>query len=94
MDRKDKIESRLAEALLVSEEQYLKNYDEIDTLTKTIRFKLNRLNPGKQLLTNSVWIDLLSYLRAHCLVLYDGPYLQHIKMTEASVLEFEILVLD
>jgi hypothetical protein len=36
----------------------------------------------------------MSYLRAHCLVLYDGPNLQTIKMTEATDIEFELIVLD
>lgn len=40
------------------------------------------------------YLDLLSYLRAHCLVMYDGPNFQKIKMTEPTVLEFEILVLE
>jgi hypothetical protein len=39
-------------------------------------------------------IDLLSYLRAHCLVLYTGSDFSRIKMTEPTVLEFELLVLD
>ncbi len=33
---------------MVTEEQYLKNYEEIDTLTKLVRFKPGRLNEGKQ----------------------------------------------
>jgi hypothetical protein len=47
VDRKDKTEGRLAEALLMSEEQYLKEYEELDSLTKVIRLKYNRLNQGK-----------------------------------------------
>jgi hypothetical protein len=38
----------MSEALLVSEAQFNKNYDELDSLTKTIRFKMNRLNEGNQ----------------------------------------------
>ena len=41
-----------------------------------------------------ILVDLLSYLRAHCLVMYDGPNFQKIKMTEATVLDFEICVLE
>jgi hypothetical protein len=37
---------------------------------------------------------LLSYLRAHCLLMYNGPGFQDIKMTEATVVDFELLVLD
>lgn len=48
VDRKDKTESRLSEALLVSETQFEESYEEIDTLTKTIRFKMNRLNEGRR----------------------------------------------
>jgi hypothetical protein len=46
VDKKDKTEDRLSEALVVSEEQYVKNYDQIDQLTKIIRFKPARLNEG------------------------------------------------
>ena len=82
----------------MTEEQYHKNYDEIDTLTKSIRFKYNRLNEGNIcagfLYSNQFMLDLISYLRAHCLVMYEGPNFQQIKMTEPTVLEFEIVVLD
>jgi hypothetical protein len=50
VDVKDKTESRLAQAMIVSEAQYLKDYDEIDHLTKTVRFKINRLNDGRNTL--------------------------------------------
>ena len=49
VEKKDKTEAKLAEALVVTEEQYLKNYDSIDSLTKVIRFKPGRLNEGKKL---------------------------------------------
>ena len=39
-------------------------------------------------------LDLLSYLRAHCLLIYTGSDFQKIKMTEPTVLSFEILVLE
>lgn len=48
VDKKDKTEARLAEALILNEEQYHKNYEEIDSLTKIIRFKPARLNEGKE----------------------------------------------
>jgi hypothetical protein len=76
VERKDKTEEKLAEALLVKEEQYLKHPDEINHLTKTIRFKAARLNEGKPRFLYylfSLSVDLLSYLRAHCLVMYHGP---------------------
>ena len=47
VEKKDKTEAKLAEALVVSEDQYIKNYEEIDSITKTIRFKPARLNEGK-----------------------------------------------
>lgn len=47
VEKKDKTEAKLAEALVVSEDQYIKNYEEIDSMTKTIRFKPGRLNEGK-----------------------------------------------
>jgi hypothetical protein len=47
VERKDKTESRLAEAMLVSEKEYIANYDDIDSLSRVIRFKMNRLNEGK-----------------------------------------------
>ena len=47
IDKKDKTEEGLSEALLVSEDTLLKQYEEIDNLTKKIRFKANRLNEGK-----------------------------------------------
>jgi hypothetical protein len=47
IDKKDKTEVGLSEALLVSEDTFLKQYEEIDNLTKKIRFKANRLNEGK-----------------------------------------------
>jgi hypothetical protein len=50
VDKKDKTEDRLAEALMVSEEAFLKQYDDIGNLTKKIRFKANRLNEGKNFL--------------------------------------------
>lgn len=39
----------MAEAMLVVEKEYHANYDEIDELSKTIRFKMNRLNQGKSI---------------------------------------------
>ena len=39
-------------------------------------------------------LDLMSYLRAHCLLIYNGPDFQKIKVTEPTVLAFEILVLE
>jgi hypothetical protein len=62
VEKKDKTEDRLSEALLVSEADFNKKYDEIDNLAAKIRLRKSRLNE-----------DLLSYLRAHCLVMYDGP---------------------
>ena len=47
VEKQDKTEERLARALLVTEEQYLESYEELESLTKVIRFKMNRLNPGK-----------------------------------------------
>lgn len=54
VDKKDKTETRLAEALIVNEEQYHKNYEEIDSLTKTVRFKPARLNEGKEKFANFI----------------------------------------
>lgn len=93
VDKKDKTDTRLADALLVSEEAFLKQYDEIDNQSKKIRFRASRLNDGKKYL-GIIDLDLLSYLRAHCLVMYDGPHFQRIKMTEATVIDFEICVLE
>ena len=84
----------MAEALVLKEDQYLESYDELDQLTKAIRLKYNRLNEGKAKLFFNIFTDLMSYLRAHCLVLYEGSDFQRIKMTEATVLDFEILVLN
>ena len=46
VDKKDKTDARLSEALLVGEDMFMKQYEEIDNLTKKIRFKANRLNQG------------------------------------------------
>lgn len=47
VDKKDKTDDRLSEAMLVTEDQFLKQYEEIDALTKKIRFKASRLSEGK-----------------------------------------------
>jgi hypothetical protein len=44
IERQDKTEDRLSKALLVTEERYIESYEELDSLTKVIRFKMNRLN--------------------------------------------------
>lgn len=39
------------------------------------------------------FIEILYYLRAHCLLIYDGD-ISKIKMTEPINLDFEIIVLE
>ena len=48
VERKDKTESRLSEAICVTESQYHEKYEDLESLTKVIRFKMNRFNEGKK----------------------------------------------
>jgi len=54
---------------------------EKSSASKKIFLKATKLNP-----------DLLAYLRAHLLLKYDGD-LSIIKVTEPTVIEYELLVL-
>ena len=83
LEREEKTQSRLARSLLLTEEDFLENYDDISSLAKAIRFKFSRLQE-----------DLLSYLRAHCLLIYQGNEIQKIKMTQPTVLDYEIIVIE
>ena len=46
------------------------------------------------LITYQLFLDLLSYLRAHCLPMYNGSDFQKIKMTEPTLIDFEIMILE
>jgi len=69
--------------MLVTEEDFLKNKENIDHLTKIIRFKRFSLNE-----------DLLSYIRAHLLVEYEGSEISKIKMTEPAIIDYELMVME
>lgn len=47
LPKEEKTVHRLAKALLVTEEGYKENLDSIESLTKTVRFKMSSLNEGK-----------------------------------------------
>jgi len=51
--------------------------------TKKLQLKATKLN-----------MELLSYLRAHCLLMYKGDSITSIKLFEPSDLPFEITVLE
>lgn len=48
IEKEDKQKERLAKAMVVTEEDYHENYEELSQLTKIIQFKGTRLNEGKR----------------------------------------------
>lgn len=46
IEKEDKTKFRLAQALIVKEDEYHENYDEINDLTKIVTLKSQKLNDG------------------------------------------------
>lgn len=74
----------LAESLILTDAENKEEYQKVvaEQSSKRMYLKRNKLNP-----------DILSYLRAHLLVRYEGDIVP-LKMTEPVSIDFELLVLE
>ena len=73
----------LSRALLLTSEEAKADVSSEESLTKKIHLKATRLDN-----------TMLGYLRAHCLIMYQGPNLEQLKVTQPCDLDYELMVLD
>ena len=63
-----------------------------DNKDKTLLFSKNTI--GIELKAKSLNKSLLSYLRAHCLMFYNGKDISSLRVTEPTDIDYELMILN